>query len=222
MPRRPPPDTTPRKLPVQARSTDLVAAIRQAAIRVLEREGAQRFTTIRVAEEAGVSVGSLYQYFPNKHAILFRLQLDEWEATGATLDAILGDRGRSPAERLRATFRAFFHSECDEAALRLALDDAAPSYRDAPESRARRRRSRRIVSAFVAAAAPHASARQRTFAAELIFTTMTALGKQVSERRPARAKVDRWADAVADMLSTYLAQLAPARRSRPRREEVLA
>jgi AcrR family transcriptional regulator len=214
VPKRPPPVTAPRKLPVQARSTDLVAAIRQAAIRVLEREGAPRFTTVRVAEEAGVSVGSLYQYFPNKHAILFRLQLDEWEATGATLDAILGDRRRPPAQRLRDTFRAFFHSECDEAPLRLALDDAAPSYRDAPESRAGRRRSGQIVSAFVVAAAPRASARQRTFAAELIFTTMTALGQQVSERRPTRAEVDRWADAVADMLSAYLAQLAPPGRRR--------
>jgi AcrR family transcriptional regulator len=198
---------------VQARSTELVAAILEAAIRVLEREGAARFTTIRVAEQAGVSVGSLYQYFPNKHAILFRLQRDEWEATGATIEAILGDAARPPAQRLRDTIRAFFHSECDEAPLRLALDAAAPSYRDDPESRAGRRRGRRIVAAFVAAAAPRATARQRTFAGELIFMTMTALGKEVSERRPSRAQVDAWADAVAAMLSAYLAGLAPSRRA---------
>jgi AcrR family transcriptional regulator len=216
MPRPRRPVITPRKQPIQARSTDLVAAILQGAVRVLRREGAQRFTTIRVAAEAGVSVGSLYQYFPNKHAILFRLQRDEWEATGATIDAILGDTSRSPAKRLRDTIRAFFHSECDEAPLRLALDDAAPSYRDAPESRAGRARSRGIVSAFVAAAAPRASAHQRRFAAELLFVTVTALGKEVSERGPARAEVDRWADAVADMLTLYLAQLAPRRAPGPR------
>ena len=88
MPRPQRPAIDPRKLPVQARSTQLVADILKAAVRVLEREGALRFTTIRVAEAAGVSVGSLYQYFPNKQAILFRLQVDEWEATGATIDAI--------------------------------------------------------------------------------------------------------------------------------------
>ncbi|MES2055969.1 MAG: helix-turn-helix domain-containing protein, partial [Pseudomonadota bacterium] len=55
-----------RKQPKQARSTDLVAAILEAAVQVLAKEGAQRFTTVRVAEKAGVSVGSLYQYFPNK------------------------------------------------------------------------------------------------------------------------------------------------------------
>jgi AcrR family transcriptional regulator len=214
MPRPPATVTAPRRRPVQARSTELVAALLESAIRVLEREGARRFTTIRVAEEAGVSVGSLYQYFPNKHAILFRLQLDEWERTGATLDAILARTTLPPARRLRDTIRAFFHSECDEAPLRLALDDAAPSYRDAPESRGGRRRSRRIVSAFVAAAAPLATARQRTFAAELIFMTMTALGKEVSERHPTRPQVDAWADAVAAMLGAYLAQLAPKGRTR--------
>ncbi len=176
-----------------------------------EREGAQRFTTIRVAAQAGVSVGSLYQYFPNKHAILFRLQRDEWETTGATIDAILGDTSRPPARRLRDTVRAFFHSECDEAPLRLALDAAAPAYHDAPESRAGRERSRAIVSAFVAAAAPRASPRQRRFAAELLFMTVTALGKEISERAPTRPEVDRWADEVSEMLRLYLAQLAPRR-----------
>ena len=211
MPRPAPAVTAPRKVPVQARSTQLVADILKAAVRVLEREGAARFTTIRVAEAAGISVGSLYQYFPNKQAILFRLQVDEWEQTGATLDAILGDTTRPPAQRLRATVRAFFHSECEEAPLRLALDAAAPSYHDAPESRAGRHRSRSIVSAFVAAAAPRATPRQRRFAGELVFLTTTALGKQLSERPHTRAEIDAWADAVADMLTAYLARLAPRR-----------
>lgn len=57
-----------RKQPQQARSTGLVAAILDAAVQVLEKDGSQRFTTARVAERAGVSVGSLYQYFPNKAA----------------------------------------------------------------------------------------------------------------------------------------------------------
>ena len=199
----------PRKQPRQARSTQLVADILKAAVRVLEREGAHRFTTIRVAEAAGVSVGSLYQYFPNKQAILFRLQVDEWERTGATIDAILADETLPPAPRLRRLMRAFFRSECEEAPLRLALDAAAPSYHGAPESHARRPSSQRIVSAFVAAATPKASPRQRRFAAQLLFMTMTSLGKQLSELRPDDAEIDRWADAVSEMLTMYLAHLAP-------------
>ena len=80
-----------RKRPKQARSTDLVAAILEAAAQVLAKEGAPRFTTARVAERAGVSVGSIYQYFPNKAAILFRLQSDEWRQTSDLLRVILED-----------------------------------------------------------------------------------------------------------------------------------
>jgi AcrR family transcriptional regulator len=204
----------PRKFPIQARSAELVAAILQGAIRVLERDGGQRFTTIRVAEAAGVSVGSLYQYFPNKQSILYRLQLEEWARTGAMIDALLADASRPPARRLRETVRAFFRSECDEAPLRLALAAAAPAYRDDPHARTHRRRSRRIVRAFTAAAAPHATPRQRTFAGELLFATMSALGKHVSERPSSRRAVDAWADAVAVMLAAYFAQLAPRPRAR--------
>ena len=85
------PQISSRKRPKQARSTELVAAILEAAVQVLAKEGAPRFTTARVAERAGVSVGSLYQYFPNKAAILFRLQSDEWRQTTDLLRGILED-----------------------------------------------------------------------------------------------------------------------------------
>ncbi|MEO7110970.1 MAG: helix-turn-helix domain-containing protein, partial [Polyangiaceae bacterium] len=65
MPKPKKPQITARKTPIQDRSTQVVDDILEAAIRVLIREGGARFTTVRVAEEAGVSVGSLYQYFPN-------------------------------------------------------------------------------------------------------------------------------------------------------------
>src|SRR6201990_3058396 len=95
------PRISSRKAPKQVRSTDLVAAILEAAIQVLAREGAARFTPARVAEKAGVSVGSLYQYFPNKAAILFRLQSDEWRQTVEMLAGILQDRRTPPFDRLR-------------------------------------------------------------------------------------------------------------------------
>jgi AcrR family transcriptional regulator len=60
----------PRKSPVQARSTASVDAILQATIQVLLNVGKERLTTTKVALRAGVSVGTLYQYFPNKSALL--------------------------------------------------------------------------------------------------------------------------------------------------------
>ena len=60
----------PRKSPVQARSAATVDAILEATIQVLLQAGKGRLTTTRVAYRAGVSVGTLYQYFPNKSALL--------------------------------------------------------------------------------------------------------------------------------------------------------
>jgi len=77
---------SPRKKPLQERSRQMVDDIVKGAIRVLKEQGGRRFTTIRVAEETGISVGSLYQYFPNKDAILLAL-INSFE--DATQEAIL-------------------------------------------------------------------------------------------------------------------------------------
>src|SRR5580692_1576366 len=63
----------PRKLPSQQRSEATVEAILQAAAQVFERHGYAAGTTNRIVERAGVSIGTLYQYFPNKDAILVAL-----------------------------------------------------------------------------------------------------------------------------------------------------
>ncbi len=61
----------PRKTPRQARSEATVDAVFQATIQVLLNEGPRRLTTTRVAMRAGVSVGTMYQYFPHKQALLY-------------------------------------------------------------------------------------------------------------------------------------------------------
>ena len=65
----------PRKPPTQVRSAQTVEAILEAAARILETDGLAGYTTNRIAETAGVSVGSLYQYFPNKEAVTAALVL---------------------------------------------------------------------------------------------------------------------------------------------------
>ena len=63
----------PRKAPQQARSAATLEAIHTATIQVLISEGVARLTTARVAERAGVSIGTMYQYYPHKQALLFAL-----------------------------------------------------------------------------------------------------------------------------------------------------
>ncbi|MEK6356481.1 MAG: TetR family transcriptional regulator [Burkholderia cenocepacia] len=197
-----------RKQPRQARSTRLVEDVLQAAIQVLASEGAQRFTMARVAERAGVSVGSLYQYFPNKASVLFRLQHDEWRQTHDMLCAILQDTRKTPPERLRTAVHAFIRSECDEAPMRIALDDAAPLYRDAPEAQDVKAEDNRAFSAFMREALPDVSDATHALACELILTTLTTGGKAFSETARTPAEIDAYSDAMADMFCAYLAHLA--------------
>ena len=192
-----------RKQPQQARSTELVAAILEAAVQVLAKEGAQRFTTARVAEKAGVRIGSLYQYFPNKAAILFRLQSDEWRQTTALLRGILEDVRRPPLERLRALTHAFIRRS-DEARIRVALNDAAPLYRDAPAAKQARASGGRTVQVFMQEALPEASEASRALAGDLITTTLSEVGKRFSETPRMPAEIEAYADAMADMFCAYL------------------
>jgi AcrR family transcriptional regulator len=205
---QPSPRISSRKQPRQARSTELVATILEAAVQVLTKEGAQRFTTARVAEKAGVSVGSIYQYFPNKAAILFRLQSDEWRQTTDLLRGILEDASRPPLERLRALVHAFVRSECEEAQVRGALDDAAPLYRDAPEAQEARLSGTRTLQVFMVELMPGVTDAQRDLAGDLIASTLKQVGKAFSETPRTLAEIDAYAEAMADMFAAYLAALA--------------
>ena len=104
----------PRKRPIQGRARATVDAILLASAHILKTEGIDRATTNRIARLAGVSIGSLYQYFPNKHAVVaaVRERQAEWfdrsveqeatrRVTSSLRDAVL------PAiERLIAMHRA--------------------------------------------------------------------------------------------------------------------
>jgi AcrR family transcriptional regulator len=207
MPDRPTARISSRKQPKQARSTELVAAILDAAVQVLAKEGAPRFTTARVAEKAGVSVGSLYQYFPNKAAILFRLQSDEWRQTTELMRGILEDTDEPPRERLRSLVHAFIRSECDEAAVRVALGDAEPLYRNAPEAREARASGEGMFRRFMLRVLPGASNATRELAGDLITATMSEVGRRFSEEPRTRAEINTYADAMADMFCAYLTAL---------------
>jgi len=196
-----------RKQPQQARSTELVATILEAAVQVLAREGAQRFTTARVAEKAGVSIGSLYQYFPNKAAILFRLQSDEWRQTGELLRGILENAEQPPLMRLRTLVHAFIQSECEEATMRVALNDAVPLYRDAPEAQEAKASGNRTVQLFMQEVLPAASDATRASAGDLIKGTLSAVGKHFSETPRTPAEIKTYADAMAEMFCAYLRAL---------------
>ncbi|GGP25229.1 TetR/AcrR family transcriptional regulator [Silvimonas amylolytica] len=97
-----------RKQPRQARSQATVDAIFEATIQVLLAEGLPRLTTIRVAERAGVSVGTLYQYFPQKQALLFAVLQRHLERVAQTVeDAAHAMHGATLAQMVKTIVTAF-------------------------------------------------------------------------------------------------------------------
>ena len=83
----------PRRLPHQTRGRETMEAILRAAGSEIEREGLDRLTTKRIAAAAGVSIGALYEYFPNKEAIVFALLTDWLERVYKVLDDLHPQRG---------------------------------------------------------------------------------------------------------------------------------
>lgn len=82
------PTLSPRKLPTQERARRTYRAILEAGARILERRGYEALTTNHVAELAGVGIASLYEYFPNKHALVA-------EIVRHVLEELLADLARS-------------------------------------------------------------------------------------------------------------------------------
>lgn len=157
-----------------------------------------------MAERAGVSVGSLYQYFPNKASILFRLQADEWRRTTDLMRDILEDTA-APPDRVRRLVRAFLRSECEESQIRLALGDAAPLYRDAPEADAARRGGSGVIRAFIDEVLPRDDPARRGMVADLFEETLTQVGSSFSQTERTPAEIDGYADTMADMFNALLA-----------------
>jgi AcrR family transcriptional regulator len=81
---------SPRKSPRQERSRRTVARILDAAAHVFHEQGYSAATTNDIADEAGVSIGSLYQYFPNKDAVLVALAHQHIESATSGLTDLLG------------------------------------------------------------------------------------------------------------------------------------
>lgn len=111
-----------RKTPVQARSTETVAAILEASAHILERHGFEGFNTNAVARRAGVSVGSFYQYFANKDALLSALIQRE---TAPLLTAAVDVRDRPTfREALHAYIEASMRHQMGRPRLAMLIDFA--------------------------------------------------------------------------------------------------
>jgi AcrR family transcriptional regulator len=143
----------PRKLPRQARSQATVDAIFDATIQVLLAEGLQRLTTIRVAERAGTSIGTLYQYYPNKQSLLYAVLQRHLRRIGEAVEkAAISSYRTSLATMVSAVIGAFVRAKIERLAEARALyivGDALDSRELVQEAE---RRARAALAAMLATA----------------------------------------------------------------------
>lgn len=123
MPQKVPP--RPRKRPQQSRSQMTVDAIQQACLQILRNEGAERLTTQRIADVAGVNIASLYQYFPGKEAILSEVYDALLEELADNARRRFRDIQALSSNSVRDTLAAIIALECEQL---LALQKLDPEF----------------------------------------------------------------------------------------------
>lgn len=117
---------TARRAPRQERSQQTVELMFEATARLIERDGLERLSTNRIAQESGLSIGSLYQYFPNKQSLLLAMAQREMERSAAEVDrAVRKERHLGEGAGARAAVRALFASIGPRHRVRRALIEAA-------------------------------------------------------------------------------------------------
>ena len=118
-----------RKEPKQERSRDTVEAILQATARILGRRGWAGLTTNQAAEVAGVSIGSLYQYFPNKLALIEAVRRRHFQDLLTALRAA-NDKSKPRAQRIEGVVAGMIRAHARDPAVHRALLEEAPRSRD--------------------------------------------------------------------------------------------
>jgi AcrR family transcriptional regulator len=184
-----------------------VAAILEAAAQLIAEDGYAAASTNRIAGRAGVSIGSLYQYFPNKEAILIGLIEQHQRAIQPVIERSLvqlRDPSVPLASAMRELFQRLVAAHADSPRLNRALTEEVPHPPDL------RRRERERDQAYVERLAeilarrPEARIRDPLVAAQVLVQATTALARWISHDAPEHVGRDVLIDEAAGMLTAYV------------------
>lgn len=196
---------SPRKRPRQSRSQATVTAILDATARILVERGFAAASTNAVAERAGVSVGSLYQYFPNKDALVSALQARHGEqmmaviqrALTKAMDATVAD---ALAGLIQATVEAHgvdadLHRVLEEQLGSMAVDALRNEYTDVMEDR---------IVALLARHRDEITAPDLKLAAFMLMHAAHGLIHAVVRQRPKGVSLKNATQEIVAMMTAYL------------------
>jgi AcrR family transcriptional regulator len=202
---------SPRKTPVQARSVLTVEAIMEATIQVLQTHGTDRLTTTRVAERAGVSIGTLYQYYPNKRSLLFGLLEQKLEDVAAALEAACREAyGTSLAAMMRHIVERFVDAKMGRADIstalyRISADVGGPEIVKRAEARSR------VALEAALATASDLHGKVDPFAVSLMLAAMSGATRSVLEAGAPASMVRQLRDHLILLFESYVKALPNSR-----------
>jgi len=198
------PSLTPRKSPLQARSATTVEAILEAALQLLIRTGPESLTTTQIAARAGVSVGTLYQYFPNKASLYQALLREKLERVTLAIETVCAEqRGKPLDEMASALIEKFLEAKLKTPEASAALYLISDSLDAAALLRTLGNRSRNAIAGMLATAPVKFNA-----STELIATTLHAsiagASRNMLESRITKAQIPAMAEQLTTLARAYL------------------
>ena len=199
--------TNPRKLASQERSRATVQALLDATARVLTREGYDRASTNRIAATAGVSVGSLYQYFPNKEALVAALVArHNREMLDLLREALKEVASLDLATAIAKLVRAAVDAHRVDPALHRVFDEQVPRMGQLAKIEALQGETFQLVRSYLEKRRDEISVRDLDSATSILVTTVEALTHQFVIHRPGAPERDRdrFIDEVTRLVMGYL------------------
>ena len=195
----------PRKTPVQARATVTVEAIREATIQVLLTHGADRLTTTRVAERAGVSVGTLYQYYPNKRSLLFAVFEDHLDKVTRAVEVASEDACHKPmSEMIRLVVEAFVDVKMQRADISIALHRVAPDVGGPPLVKRTAQRLRKAIESMLLTA-PDLKLSLDRFTIDMMLSAMSGAMRSALDASASPAMFRKTREHLVLLCQSYMA-----------------
>ncbi len=205
MPRRR--SSLPRKLPKQNRGQATVEALLTATAHILVREGFEGASTNRVAARAGVSIGSLYQYFPSKEALVAAVQERH---VAQMLEAMERDLGRllalPPPEAVREMFRALIAAHGVDPVLHRVLMEQCPRVASPARAGHLERRFQEVALAYLEAHRDLVRPSNLPLAAFVVVQVAESMAHAAVLHRPELLGSDAFVDEVTELLMRYLGE----------------
>ena len=195
----------PRKSPVQARSTASVNAILEATIQVLLDVGKEQLTTTRVAHRAGVSVGTLYQYFPNKSALLQAALRNHLESVAEALEKVCQEERGSPlSQMVTRIVNTFLEAKIKDLKTSLALYSVSS---DVDGLRIAKEAGARVNKAILSmlATAPQPLGKDPQLVASMIQGAMGGVSRRLLESPSPEKQYQPLSEELVLMIRAYLA-----------------